>query len=327
MSKNALVRELKFAAIRYTKLSVYFFIGLCLLSVAPDFLGKEFIVNLAPIWLAGLIISLLFYFFIIDCRSVTFLVGVLVCSIFIFWVINRVFHYYPIHSEVKTTCAQKISVIYANVLTKNQNKEKLNNFIKQLNPDIVALVETDQAWIDSVQLNNNFLYFESKPLNNNFGISLFSKYKIVGPTTLKLDHHLPPVVHTFVDIGSESRRIQMVVFHTFPPQLTSGLNINPQILDKLSSLVRKSSEPVIMAGDLNATSFSNYYWKWINSFNVVDTMSGFGIFRTWHAQSNFFRLTLDYVFTSKSIKTKSWTRLDDIGSDHFPIFAELCLEG
>jgi hypothetical protein len=53
---------------------------------------------------------------------------------------------------------------------------------------------------------------------------------------------------------------------------------------------------------------------------------GRGFFNSFNANNPFFRYPLDHVFHSNDFKLIDLRRLEHVGSDHFPMFAELSYE-
>jgi endonuclease/exonuclease/phosphatase family metal-dependent hydrolase len=52
---------------------------------------------------------------------------------------------------------------------------------------------------------------------------------------------------------------------------------------------------------------------------------GFGIQCTWRNPLGYIRIPIDHVCVSPDIAVKRFTTGADIGSDHYPVFAELVL--
>ena len=59
---------------------------------------------------------------------------------------------------------------------------------------------------------------------------------------------------------------------------------------------------------------------------LLDLRIGRGLFNTFSANSKIMRWPLDHIFVSEHFRAKEVLRGNDVGSDHFPAYAELTLE-
>lgn len=56
---------------------------------------------------------------------------------------------------------------------------------------------------------------------------------------------------------------------------------------------------------------------------LLDPRVGRGIFNTFNANNIVMRWPLDHLFVSEEFRIKEFNELGDVGSDHFPLYAEL----
>jgi endonuclease/exonuclease/phosphatase (EEP) superfamily protein YafD len=81
-----------------------------------------------------------------------------------------------------------------------------------------------------------------------------------------------------------------------------------------------------VAGDFNDVAWSHTTDLFIQLSGLLDPRRGRGIFNTFHAHWPLFRFPLDHVFHSNHFKLVDLRRLDEVGSDHFPVCVELQYE-
>jgi len=78
---------------------------------------------------------------------------------------------------------------------------------------------------------------------------------------------------------------------------------------------------LIVVGDFNATPFSSIYKNFVGNLNLKNAMQGYGMPKTWDAQSILKRVTIDHVLF-KELNVKKFDVLGEIFSDHYPLLVE-----
>lgn len=56
-----------------------------------------------------------------------------------------------------------------------------------------------------------------------------------------------------------------------------------------------------------------------------DPRIGRGLYPTYKTDSRLMRWPIDHVFATHSFQVLKYEKLPDVGSDHFPVLATLCL--
>ena len=90
--------------------------------------------------------------------------------------------------------------------------------------------------------------------------------------------------------------------------------------------VKKSTYPVIVAGDFNDVAWSRTTLLFQEVSGLLDPRIGRGFYNTFHAKYKLLRWPLDHVFHSNHFKLVKLERLPHINSDHFPMGAILSFE-
>lgn len=231
------------------------------------------------------------------------------------------------HKSVKPE--DKLALFIANVYMKNRNAYALLNIINDANPDIIFLVETNRWWQQAMQpLRKAYPYAVEYPMDNTYGLLLYSKYRLIEPKVLFLEKPTVPSVHTKVEMPNK----QVFIFHGVHPvpPVPSDLypdNIGQKAgeLSKVAQIVKQEHLPAIVAGDFNDVTWSEASRVFQKNSELKDVRTGRWPYNSFNANSIIFRWPLDHIFTNPQFKLISIARLGKFGSDHFPFFARLVL--
>ncbi len=218
------------------------------------------------------------------------------------------------------------SVIASNVLTPNRNSGKLIALVSKLKPDMVLTLESDKWWEKQLEvLEKEHPYTVKIPLDNLYGMHLYSKLKLHNTKVNYLFDKEVPSIETHVELES-GERIKVFCLHPMPPVPTQGDSSSTKRDAELllvGKKIEKADEPVLVFGDLNDVAWSRTTRLFQKISNTLDPRIGRGFFSTYHAKYPVFRWPLDHIFHSSEFMLLNISVLPDIGSDHFPIYFSL----
>ena len=259
------------------------------------------------------------------------LLGLLTASLlFQLW---RIFPYTPL-ARVQSLAADSsrpggsLSLMISNVLMDNRNAEPLLALVREKDPDLLFAAETDEWWVRELSvLRERYPYQMLEPLDDTYGMALFSRFEIFEPKVRFLIEDDVPSFHLEVE-PKTGRRVRLHFLHPRPPFPTESLETKPRDAEILivGREVGSNGEPTIVAGDLNDVAWSHTTRLFQRVSALLDPRIGRGLYSTFHAENPLLRWPLDHVFHSDHFKLVSLDRLQPVGSDHFPIFAHLQLE-
>ena len=223
---------------------------------------------------------------------------------------------------------QGISLMVSNVLQDNKNYSGCLKEIDRVNPNIVLLLETDAKWEkETNSLSEKFPYEVKVPLENKYGMLLYSKLELSNTSVQFMVEDDIPSIHTEVLLPS-GQVVQLFSVHPTPP--VPNENPTSKERDKelllVADLAKESKLPVIVIGDLNDVAWSYTTQLFLKMSGLLDPRKGRGFFNTFHAHHLFLRFPLDHAFISVDWKLKQIVRLNNFDSDHFPIFISLQYE-
>jgi len=220
-----------------------------------------------------------------------------------------------------------LSLLVSNVYTPNRESEKLIRLVKKYQPDILLTLESDKWWEKQLAaLEKDYPYSVKVPLDNLYGMHLYSKLKLHDSQILYLVEDYIPSIHAKVALPS-GQKVQIHCLHPEPPSPTESETSTSRDAELLiiGKNTKDESLPVLVFGDLNDVAWSRTTRLFRKISGLLDPRIGRGFYNTFHAKYPFLRWPLDHIFISKHFKLRTLKVLPNIGSDHFPVFSHLQL--
>ncbi|TNC48587.1 endonuclease [Rubellimicrobium rubrum] len=219
-----------------------------------------------------------------------------------------------------------LRVLVSNVLMQNRIDDRLISLIREFDPDILFVVETDDWWTEKLSvLDPVYPHRLKQPQDNCYGLNFFSKLELRDPTVRFLLEDDIPSVRTGVRLRSGDW-IEFYGLHPRPPEVQADTETRDAEILMVGREIRADGRPSIVAGDLNDVAWSHTTRLFQRISGTLDPRRGRGTFNTFHAGYPIFRWPLDHIFFEASFTLLRLARLPNIGSDHFPVFAELRFE-
>lgn len=210
----------------------------------------------------------------------------------------------------------EMTIISANVLTSNQNRQAVIDTILEQNPDIVILSETNAAWLNALRpIESRYPYIAHYPRPDNFGIAAYSKSAFSDQSRFLGSSALPLLVLRFAEFT-------IIGAHPVPPGSVESMESNKNYLNEVAALAVKEHKPLIVTGDLNSTLWSASFKPLIDS--GLDRINPSGFAHTWPAGNFLYAMQIDH-FLGKNLTAANFKVLSNIGSDHYPIRADIVL--
>lgn len=263
-------------------------------------------------------------------RPLTWLCG-LALAAGVGWHLYRILPFTPLwRKEVKQAETEDekrcLRIITANVLTSNRNAKALLDLVHAYKPHILVTLESDAWWQSQLdQLLPSMPHSIKCPLDNLYGMHVYSRLPLHEAEIEYLVQQDVPSMHALVRLECGAS-VRVHFLHPAPPSPTE----NPESDERDAELVivgrsvADCSMPVVVTGDLNDVAWSPTTRLFRKISGLLDPRVGRGMYNTFHAKIPFLRWPLDHLFHSEHFQVRHIERLAAIGSDHFPLFAELC---
>ncbi|MDT0690081.1 endonuclease/exonuclease/phosphatase family protein [Salegentibacter sp. F188] len=279
-------------------------------------------------------VALVVYFARFNIRSwkdYSFVAVLTACFVF---QLSKIYPYLP-HNQYEVGEASEgihqdntIRFFAANVLQKNKNSDLLIRELENQNPDIILLTETNGKWKDNlIKATLDFPYKVEIPMDNTYGMLLYSKLPLKNPKINFLVDDSIPSIETIVQLKS-GKEIQLFTIHPTPPMPQH----NPSSSDRdaemmiIAKKARDSKLPVIVAGDFNDVAWSSTTGLFKTVGGLLDVRIGRGFYNTFDATSSILRWPLDHFFVTEDFRLVNCKTISGIDSDHFPFYLTLSLE-
>lgn len=225
-----------------------------------------------------------------------------------------------------------LKILTANVLMTNRDAHALLALVEKYQPDVLVALETDAWWqaqLDVLESDRHGMPYAWQlkcPQDNLYGMHVYSRLPLKDAMIQYLVAEGIPSMHFRVALASGDE-VVMHCLHPMPPSPTEddeSTNRDGELV-AVGHCAARARYPTIVTGDLNDVAWSRTTRLFMKVSGLLDPRRGRGMFNTFHAGIPFLRWPLDHVFHSRDFTLVRMQRLPHIGSDHFPILAELAL--
>lgn len=246
-------------------------------------------------------------------------------------------------SDKKNILNEDIKVMSYNVrmmnfykwIPQNDIDTKIIDFIDEKKPDILAIQEYHQS--EKHNLKYKYTYFAPKSKHKNFGLAIFSKYKIINKGSLNFKESSNNAIFADILIKKDTVRVYNLHLQSLkinPSKENFGEKNSKKLLARLKSGFKKQalqteqfikheqefSGKKIICGDLNNTAYSWVYKQIANNKKDAFIEAGKGFGKTFNY---FFPMRIDVILTDPKTTVNYFKTFDKKYSDHYPIMARI----
>jgi len=209
-----------------------------------------------------------------------------------------------------------ISLVFANVLLDNRQYDRVVALARAQDSDIFAAAETTAEWVTELdRLKDRYPHSFAPTDLGGFGVAFYAKRPFSATLERAGTRKLPLIRADFGD---------MVVFvvHPMPPASERLTRDNREYLEAVAKLVAAETLPVIIAGDMNTTLWSRNIGPLLAAKVQWPAQSGMAY--TWPVGRPWMAVQIDHVLTLGATAGR-FSVLGDVGSDHYPVRADIVL--
>jgi endonuclease/exonuclease/phosphatase (EEP) superfamily protein YafD len=238
---------------------------------------------------------------------------------------SRSVHPISLNSPIDRPVSLKL--LLANVNAVNRNYKAVIDLIESTNPDIFAVIETNQTWLTQLKPITSLLpHSVQSPNAGGFGVALYSKL----PLTPVAIPYLPPSTissvkdyHVAATIEINQVPITVIAAHPPPPRISDLANLRDQELKNLGNFVQANPSTTVVLGDLNTTMWTSAYQQLEQQSGLRNACKGFGVLPTWSTELSLLMIPIDHGLISSDFKVLDIKTGPNIGSDHLPLIIDL----
>lgn len=220
-----------------------------------------------------------------------------------------------------------LRVITANVWDPNPAPEKVAEFVRDEGGDVVILIDAEREHWQPALAQLGLLYPHRVPTTWSKGgpVLLFSRFPVLRYETIQPLKGQRPYLE--VDLAVDERIVTVLGVHPASPKVTDPEDSHQRnhSLDHIGRNIKDRNRPLIVAGDFNSTPWSPHFRDLISVSGLHNAAQGHGLIPTWPRQFWPARVPIDHVLVRGPLAVEDVRRGPSIGSDHFPIIADLRL--
>jgi endonuclease/exonuclease/phosphatase (EEP) superfamily protein YafD len=211
-----------------------------------------------------------------------------------------------------------------NLYYTNQEARPTLDYVARTRPDVAVFQEAIRHWPASLApLRQDMPYVVEIPPEISFrkGVMLFSRYPIVDVAYVRPVPDYLPIVIARIAIGDDV--VTVIAVH--PPHPTSAdfARIRALHMKAIAEIAARTEGPLVVAGDFNSTPWSRPFHDLTAQGRLSDAAARRPWQTTWPTWLPGLGLPIDHVLTNRQLVARRLERGPNIGSDHYPLTADL----
>lgn len=217
--------------------------------------------------------------------------------------------------------AQEVNMLAINVLMENTRHDDLIEIINREDPDVLLLMETDAKWADALQdVLARYDTVQSHIADDHYGLIFATRLDVAKSEFLwPYDDDTPAV--KAVMRAPNGVDFNFIGLHPRPPVPGNDTETRDRQIKNAALMTSSSDRPTVCMGDFNDVAWSWTTKRFKRYGDFREPRVGRGMISSFHADYPFMRLPIDQLFVTGNVGLVSFGRLENFGSDHFPIAA------
>jgi endonuclease/exonuclease/phosphatase (EEP) superfamily protein YafD len=219
-----------------------------------------------------------------------------------------------------------LRILFANVLEKNHDFERLVSVVDAADADVIVFAEVDADALALVRLRlPRYPYCHERAIGPRpLGMGLLSAEPPLTSRIIPIDDASAPLV--LARYAIDGRQLTIIGAHPLPPYRAQWFERRNRYMSILAEVVREEAGDVVVLGDFNITPWAHHYRRFLAESGLHDSRAGFGLQTTWPAfLPRLLRIPIDHCFHTAGVRILTRCILGTTGSDHLPIVVDIAL--
>ncbi len=224
--------------------------------------------------------------------------------------------------SAETPGSDRLRVAFSNVLRSNSDAERLMAWARREEVDVLIVAEAVDSWPRRLAPLQKELPFV---IGSRLGdVAVYSRHEIAGEP----QHIFPSIGHA---IAFQVAGITLIGVHTASPEDVLHCAACEELIERVGDHVVRLSGPVAIVGDFNATPWSAPVVRLIARtglrYGPGARIGSFPAELGGRKLPRWLAIPIDLVLAGHSARVVERRHGPRIGSDHWPVIAEIAYEG
>jgi endonuclease/exonuclease/phosphatase (EEP) superfamily protein YafD len=221
---------------------------------------------------------------------------------------------------------QSITAMSVNVLMENEDHAAVAKRIKEHDPDLLFLMETDKRWLKALDpVLKEFGHVIRHPKDNHYGLAFATNLKVRQAQIEYLTVSDTPSIFAELETPTGTP-FRFVGLHPRPPVVGVDTQTRDDQLYFAARFARRTETPVLVMGDFNTVVWSRVAHEFKRVGEYLDPRIGRGPLPSFNAKSWLMRFPIDQLYVTPDVALVDFARGEPVGSDHFPIIAKVRID-
>ncbi|BDI60840.1 endonuclease/exonuclease/phosphatase family protein [Qipengyuania nanhaisediminis] len=219
------------------------------------------------------------------------------------------------------------TAVSANVKVKNSDYDRLIDQLRRYDPDVVFLMETDQAWVRELEgFLAQYPHVDRHPQPEAFGLVFASRIPVAKSNIVENTHRDTPTLYATLQ-PANGAQVEFIGLHPKPPLPGWDTDLRDQNIVNAGVQTPDRLPDAIVMGDFNDVPWSRTTTQFREQGDWRDPRVGRGTYPTFPSDLLMLGWPLDQIMVKGRLELDAFEVMPANGSDHRAVWARLCASG